>query len=129
MRKNIRIHIKVCNTCQKNKEQNLNYGKLPAKEADAISWNRSSVYIIGPCKIRIEGHDDPVILKNLTIIYPETRWFGILKYNGKEAATISNLVEKTCLCRYHLPIIITYNQGNEFLGHRFKNNLIKKIWN
>ena len=36
LRDNIRIHIKVGKTCQKNKKQNLKYGKLTAKEAEAI---------------------------------------------------------------------------------------------
>ena len=29
------------------------------------------------------------------------------------------------LCRYTRPTIITYDRGNEFLGHAFKNYLIK----
>ena len=36
LRENIRTHIKVCNTCKKNKKQNFMYGKLPAKEEEAI---------------------------------------------------------------------------------------------
>ena len=29
------------------------------------------------------------------------------------------------LCRYPRPMIITYNRGNEFLGHVLKNDLIE----
>ena len=36
LRDNICIDVKVFNTCQKNKKQNLKYGKLPANEAEAI---------------------------------------------------------------------------------------------
>ena len=43
--------------------------------------------------IRI-GHDDPLILKVITMIDPETGWFEIVHYNDKQAATIENLVEK-----------------------------------
>ena len=39
--------------------------------------------------------------------------------------TIENLVETTCLVRYPWPVKITYDQGGEFLGHKFKNILIE----
>ena len=56
----------------------------------------------------------------------ETRWLEIVCYNDKQADTIENLVEKTWLCRYPRPTIITYYRGNEFLGHAFKNYLIER---
>ena len=46
LRENIRTHIKVCKTCQKNKKQNLKYVKLPAKKAEAIPCDRLLVDII-----------------------------------------------------------------------------------
>ena len=52
LRGDICTHIKVCNICQKNKKQNLKYVKLPAKEAEAIPWDRLSVDLVGPYKIR-----------------------------------------------------------------------------
>ena len=78
-----------------------------------------------PYKIRREGHDNPLILKVLTMMYPSTGWFEIVKYNYKQDATIVKLVEQTWLCRYPCPTIIEYDQGNEFLGHAFKNDLIE----
>ena len=57
----------------------------------------------------------------------ETGWFEIVQYNYKQAATIENLVEKTWLCRYPHPKTIMYDRGNEFLGHAFKNDLIKNM--
>ena len=105
-------HIKVSRTCQKNKKQNLKYSKLSTKEAEAIPWYRLSVDLIGPYKIRREGHDETLVLKALTMIDPETGWFEIVRYNDKQAATIANLVGKTWLCRYPRPKIITYDRGN-----------------
>ena len=49
---NILTHIKVCDTFQKNKKQNFKYGKLPAEEAEAIPWDRLSVDLIVPYKIK-----------------------------------------------------------------------------
>ena len=51
LRDDIRTHIKVCKNCQKNKKQNLKYGKLPAREAESIPWNILLVDIIGPYEI------------------------------------------------------------------------------
>ena len=54
------------------------------------------------------------------MIDPTTGWLEIVQYNNKEDATIENLVEQTWLCRYPRPKIITYDRGNEFLGHALK---------
>ena len=74
LRDNICTHIKVYNNCQKNKKQNLKYGKLPAKEAEAILWERLLVDLIGPYKIRRESYDGPLIPKWLTMIDLDTAW-------------------------------------------------------
>ena len=63
LKDDIRTHLKFCNTCKRNKKQNFRYGKLIAKKAESIQWDRLSVYLIGPYKIRREVHDDPLILK------------------------------------------------------------------
>ena len=55
-----------------------------------------------------------------------TGGFEIIQYNGKHYAKIANLVEQTWLCIYPRPTIITYDWGNEFLVHAFKNDLIEK---
>ena len=60
------------------------------------------------------------------MIDPSNGWIEILKYNGKHAATLENLVEQTWLCRYPRLPIITCNRGNELLGHVFKNDLIER---
>ena len=60
------------------------------------------------------------------MIEPATGWFEIVQHNGKQSATIAILVKQTWLCRYLCPTIITCDQGNEFLGHAFKNDLIEK---
>ena len=59
------------------------------------------------------------------MIKPATGWSEILRYNNKQADKITNPVDQTWLYRYPSPTIITYNWGNEFLDHAFKNDLIK----
>ena len=55
------------------------------------------------------------------MIDPVTGWFEGKKYDDKRAITIANLVETTWLYRYPTPIEITYDQGKEFIGHKFRN--------
>ena len=100
LKDSISTHIKVCKTCQKNKKQNPKYGFLTAKEAEAIPWDRLSVDIIGPYKVRREGHEEPLILRSLTMIYPITGWFKIVQYNDRKAAKISNLLYQAWICIY-----------------------------
>ena len=45
-----------CDTCQRTKWSNKKYGKLPAKEAKEILWNKFCVYLIGPYLIIRNGH-------------------------------------------------------------------------
>ena len=54
------------------------------------------------------------------MIYPETRWFEIVRYNDKQAAKIANLVEQTWLCIYPRPPIVVYDLKNKLLGQAFK---------
>ena len=108
------------------RKQNLKYGKLSAKETEAIPWDILLVDLIGSYIIRREGHDDLLTKTALTIIDLETGWFAIVRYDDEYAATIENLVEKTWLCRYPRPTIITYNGRNELLGHAFKNDIIER---
>ena len=61
------------------------------------------------------------MLSASTMVEPSTRWFEIVQYKDKQDATIENLVEKTWLCIYPCSTIITYDRGNELLGHAFKN--------
>ena len=120
----VRTLITVCINFQKKRKQNFRCGNLPTKEAEATPQDILSVDIIGAYKIRKEGHDDPLILKALTMIDPTTGWSEILRYNNKQVDKITNLVDQTWLCRYPCPTIIVYNQRNELLGHAFKNDLI-----
>ena len=49
---------------------------------------------LGPYKITIEGHDNPILPNSLTMIDTITGWFKIVKYSDKKADKISNLVDQ-----------------------------------
>ena len=69
----------VCKTCQKNKKQNLNHGKLTTKEAEGIQWDRLSVYLIGLYKVIKNGNGKPLTIEALTIIDSATGWNEIIQ--------------------------------------------------
>ena len=62
------------------------------------------------------------------MINPATNWFKIAEDDDKKAATIADRVEQMWLARYPRPSIITYDKGKEFLGHVFKNSLIRDMY-
>ena len=112
-----------CDTCQHTKLSNKKYGELPAKLAEKILWNKICVDILRPYVIRRKGKKEKLHLKSVTMIDIVTGWFGIAQHEYKRAISIANLVETTWLSRYPIPIEITYDQVNEFIGHDFRKSL------
>ena len=70
---------------------------------DETSWNKLCVDLIGPCKIIRKGKD-PLILKDVTIIYPVPGWFEVTQYDDKKAMPITHLVETKWLSKVPLAI-------------------------
>ena len=93
-----------------NKKQNLKYGILTTKGAEAIPWDRLSVDLIVPYTNMREVRDKPIIIKALAIIHVVTGWFEIVQYNDKQESIIPNIVDQTWLCRYQFLMIITYKR-------------------
>ena len=59
------------------------------------------------------------------MIDPVTGWFEIAQFDDKRVISIVNLVETMWMSRYPIPIEITYDQGSEFIGHKFRKSLIE----
>ena len=60
------------------------------------------------------------------MVDPVTGWFEIAQYNDKRAISITDLVETKWLSRYPITIEIMYDQGSEFIFHKFRKLLIEK---
>ena len=69
-----------CDTCQNIKRSNKKYGKLPAKLAEEVPWNKLCVDIIGPCVVRRKGKKENLQLKAVTMINNVSGWFEIAQY-------------------------------------------------
>ena len=44
----VQKEVNNCDTCQRTKRSKKKYGKLPAKSAEEIPWNKLCVGLIGP---------------------------------------------------------------------------------
>ena len=62
------------------------------------------------------------------MIDPVTVWFKNVQYDDKIEITIANLVGTTWLSRYPITIEIMYDQGKEFIGHKFRIYLIDIVY-
>ena len=71
-------NVKDCKNFQINKNKNFKYDHFPAKEVEAVPWDRLLVGFVGPYKIRMDSCDDPLILIYITMIEPATGWFNII---------------------------------------------------
>lgn len=112
--------VRKCPTCQKAKKQRKKYGHLPEKTAESDPWEKMCVDLIGPYKIA-RKNKPTLHLQAVTMIDPATGWFEIAEYPDKRSVTIANIVEQQWLSRYPWPQQITYDQGNEFIGHEFSS--------
>ena len=97
---------------------------MPEKEAEAEPWDKLCVDLIGPYTIK-QKNLPPLKIKCVTMIDPATRWFEIAPYENKESNTIANIIEQQWLTWYPLPTQVTFDRGNEFIGHEFINMVTK----
>ena len=77
----------------RTKVTNQQYGKLPAKQAEANPWDTICVDLIGPYKIQRKGKTD-LKLWCLTMIDPATGWFEMQQIENKTAAEVADICEK-----------------------------------
>ena len=106
----VRETVTICDTCQCTKLLNKKYGKLPAKLADKIPWNKLFVNLIGPYVIHIKVQKEKFHIKSVTMINPVIGWFEFVRYDDKRAINIANLVGIIWLYRYPRPIEIMHKQ-------------------
>ena len=84
-----------CDTCQRTKLSNKKHGKLLAKLAEEIPWNKICVDLIGTYVIRRKDKQENLHIKAVKMINPVTGWFEVVQYDDKIVITIVNLVETT----------------------------------
>ena len=71
------MEVTDCDTCQHTKVSNKKHGKLSAKLAEEIPWNKLFVDLISTYVIRRKSKRENVHLKSVTMIDPVAGWFEI----------------------------------------------------
>ena len=94
---------------------------------DEIPWNKLCADLIDLYNI-LRKRKESLIPKAVTRINPIIGWSKVTKYDDKKAMAIAYLVETKWLSRYPCPSESTYDRGSDFLGHDFKNALIKEYY-
>jgi hypothetical protein len=99
MREQIINDISTCAICQKETIQKVL--TLPEKDAEAMSWDRLCVDLIGLYNIKsnVKGVKIPP-LKCVTMIDLATGWCKIKQYGDKKSITVANIVEQEWLMHY-----------------------------
>lgn len=116
MRADIERLVKRCPECQKYKKVRKEYGKLPAKEAEApIPWNRVNVDLIGPLHVTTPSGKQ-YELNALTIIDPATGWFEVAPVTKRDSDTIAATFDDVWLARYPRPHYCGCDNGGENKG-------------
>ena len=86
MRTTVRSYVKNCKSCQINKKQSKQYGKLPTKFVITTPWEALCVDLIGPYTLK--GKDGTEInFMHLTMIAPASSWFKVVELPVVEYAT------------------------------------------
>jgi transposase InsO family protein len=62
------------------------------------------------------------------MIDPVSGWFEIHRYDDKRSIPVANIVEQEWLSRYPWPTQVTFDRGSEFIGHDFRDMLVKDYY-
>jgi hypothetical protein len=73
--KDVQLHCKKCKLCQIHKKNRKQYGKLPAKLAEATPWEIVCLDLVGPWSVKTPSGVKKV--RAITAIDPATGWFEI----------------------------------------------------
>jgi len=57
LKRNIEEIVQHCDVCQRYKINNVQYGKLPPREAEIAPWQEVAVDLIGPWKVKCAGQE------------------------------------------------------------------------
>ena len=134
----IRKFTTYCDRCQKGKKRKRKYAHLPPKLAVINPWHTVCVDLIGPYTIK-SGDGTNMEFMCMTMIDPATGWFEVCELPtvtvfreyrekmksgesvfvedeilDKTSASISQIFNKTWLCRYPRPVEVVFDNGSEF---------------
>jgi len=109
--------VSKCDACQRYKLVGRGHGELAPREAEVMPWRRVAVDLIGPWTFLAAGQE--LKFSALTIIDLVTNFVEVVRIHNKSAEHVGLQFENNWLNRYPRPSSVVYDQGGEFIGHRF----------
>jgi hypothetical protein len=122
LRTAVEKHVSCCHECQIYKTHRKKYGKLPLNDPEEKPWTTICVDLIGPYDVTTQDEEE-ITLNAMTICDPATGWFEIIEVPDKSANTAARKLNQAWLTRYPRPERCIFDNGNEFLGKAFQDQL------
>ena len=122
LRDEIRRIIRTCDTCQKMKTGQRQFGQLAPREALATPWQEVHTDTIGPWTLKLAGGKTLTFLAQ-TNIDPVTNLLEIATVKNTTSKEAARVFQNNWLARYPRPVRCVHDNGPEFSGTEFDNLL------
>jgi hypothetical protein len=96
---------------------------LAPREVKLVPWDTVCIDLIGPWKIKVAGQD--VVVRALTCIDPVTNLTELVRIENKTMEHVAQQFENVWLSRYPRPNYCVFDNGGEFIGHKFQELLTR----
>jgi len=116
--------VRLCDTCQCNKNPGMSNVELPPRNATELPWETVAVDLIGPWKVDIPGVG-LLTFRALTIIDICTTLSEVTRIEEATSPHVAMKFENEWLSRYPKPVVCIHDPGREFVGMTFQTMIIK----
>ena len=90
-----------------------------------ILWDKVSVNLIGPWKIKVKNQT--FVFNALTCVDPVTNLVKIIRIQNKTSNYAAQQFENCWLSQYPSPNRCVYDNGGKFCGNEFQQMLVKHL--
>jgi len=112
----IKKYIRSCETCQKNKESQVNKCPMKITSTAKVPFEKIFLDIVGPLNITYEDHK-----YILTMQDDLTKYSLAIPLKDQESQTIAKAFTEHFFCSFGTPESIVTDQGSNFMSELFTN--------
>ena len=114
--------VQSCDSCQRNKRPQIQYGETPATEADIAPFEVVAVDLVGPWPFDIPGIGK-ITINALTIIDQASTLPELTRLDDETGAHVVMKFENEWLARYPRPLFCIHDPGPQFISRAFQECL------
>ena len=116
MKKDIKIYISKCESCQKNKYSHATKMPLEVTSTASKPFEKCFLDIVGPLVLTENGNK-----YMLTFQDDLTKFSEAIAIPNQEAITVAKAFVTNIICKHGIPETLLTDQGTNFLSNIFKN--------